>query len=142
MKIDINRPLFYKVCCDATVKDHERYNIGTYKEKKLHMILKHYFEQDTDHHEVPFGGYIADIKRDDRIIEIETSGFSGLGGKLSAYLPEAKVNLVYPIPHIKYVAWIDPDSGDISPKRRSPKKKGAYEALFEAVRIAEHIIPT
>ncbi len=139
MEVEINRPLFLRLCCDAAVQEHERYNIGTYKEKKLHRILKHYFEPNTDYHEVPYGGYIADIKREDAITEIETSGFSGLSDKLSAYLPTCKVNLIYPIPHIKYVAWVDPETGDISKKRRSPKTKGVYEALFEMVRIFKHV---
>jgi len=139
MKTDINRALFFKVCYDSTVKKHERFNIGTYKEKQLHIILKHYFEPDSNYHEVPYQGFIADIKRENRITEIETSGFSGLSEKLDAFLPECSVNLVYPIPHIRYIAWIDPVSGDISQKRRSPKKPGVYEALFEMVRIRRHI---
>ncbi len=138
MKLEINHPLFYGLCCDTAVKEHERYNIGTYKEKKLHIILKHYFEPDNDYHEVPFNGFIADIKRGDAITEIETYGFTGLADKLSAYLPTCKVNLVYPIPHIKYVAWIDPKTGDISQKRRSPKKHGVYDAIFEMVRILRY----
>lgn len=139
MNIEINRPLFYKVADAAAVRDHERYNIGTYKEKKLHIIMKHYFEPSNDYHEVPYNGYICDIKREDRITEIETSGFSGLSDKLAAFLPDCRVNLVYPIPHIKYVSWIDPETGDISKKNRSPKKCGVYDALFEMVRILPHV---
>lgn len=139
MKVEVNRALFYKICYDSTVKEHERFNIGTYKEKQLHIILKHYFEPDNDYHEVPYQGFIADIKRDSRITEIETSGFSGLGDKLDAFLTECSVNLVYPIPHIRYIAWIDPQTGNISPKRRSPKKRGVYDALFEMIRIRRHI---
>ncbi|MBE6599564.1 MAG: hypothetical protein E7638_08995 [Ruminococcaceae bacterium] len=139
MKIPVNRALFYKICCDSTLETHQRFNIGTYKEKKLHIIMKRYFEPDLDYHEVPFEGFIADIKRGDSITEIETSGFSGLGAKLEAYLPTCRVNLVYPIPHIKYVSWIEPETGNISGKRRSPKKKGVYDALFEMVRILPHV---
>ncbi len=139
MKVEPNRALFQKLCCDFVTHEQERFNIGTYKEKKLHIIMKHYFEPDHDYHEVPFNGYIADIKRGGEITEIETHGFSGLNPKLSAFLPECTVNLVYPMPYRKNIAWIDPKTGDISPRRRSPKKTDVYDAAFEMVRIVRHI---
>ena len=49
------------------------------------------------------------------------------------------MNLVYPVICAKKVAWIDPDTGDISNKRKSPKKMGVYDVLFECVRIIKHI---
>lgn len=101
--------------------------------------MKHYFEPSEDYHEVPYNGFIADIKKEDSITEIETHGFTGLKEKLSAYLPECRVNLVYPVPYRKSVAWIDPKTGDISPKRRSPKKTGIYDVLFECVRILDSV---
>jgi len=131
--------LFQRLCFDFVGREQERFSIGTYKEKKLHIIMKHYFEPNNDFHEVPFNGYIADVKNDVGITEIETHGFFGLKDKLAAYLPDCSVNLVYPVPYRKSVAWIDPHSGDISSKRRSPKKTGVYDVLFEAVRILEHI---
>lgn len=139
MKVEVNRALFYQICYDATIRRHERFNIGTYREKQLHMILKRYFEPDASCHEVPYEGYIADIKRGDSITEIETGGFSGKGDKLAAFLPKCRVNLVYPVPHIRYIAWINPKTGDISEKRRSPKKMGAYDALFEMIRIRPYV---
>lgn len=139
MRILPNKAHFYKLCCDFIGKEQERYNIGTYKEKKLHIIMKHYFEPNNDYHEVPFEGYIADIKRDSAITEIETHGFTGLNDKLSAFLPHCSVNLVYPVPYRKSVAWIEPETGAISPKRRSPKKTDVYDVLFEMVRIIKHI---
>lgn len=137
--IDIQKSLFYKLAYDVTTESHDRYNIGTYKEKKLHLVLKRYFEQNQDFHEVPCSGYIADILRDNRITEIETSGFTGLNPKLDAYLPDYRVTLVLPLAARKCVSWIDPESGEISPKRRSPKKQNIYTALCECIRIKKHI---
>lgn len=139
MEIPVNRAFFYQVCLESTLKEHERFNIGTYKEKQLHRILKRYFEPDPTYHEVSYAGYIADIKRERNVTEIETSGFSGLGDKLNAFLPECRVNLVYPVPYIRYISWIDPESGDISKKRRSPGKRSVYDALFEMIRIRPYI---
>ena len=135
----LNKARFYNITYALTFDVHERFNIGTYTEKTLHLALKRYFEDSDDYHEVPTNGFIADIRRDDVITEIETHGFSGLIPKLSAYLPEYKVNLVYPLAAKKYVSWIDPDTREISSRRPSPKKENVYDGLFELVRILPHV---
>jgi len=137
--MDINKALFYKIVYDSTLDTHQRYNIGTYKEKKLHVMLKRYFEENTEFHEIPVNGFIADICRNNVITEIETSGFSGLKPKLKAYLSDYKVQLVYPLASVKYISWIDPESGKITSRKKSPKKATAYDALFEMVRILPYV---
>ncbi len=137
--MELNKARFYNIVCEDTGAEHERYNIGTYKEKELHIILKKYFEPNTAYHEVKTNGFIADIRRENVITEIETSGFSGLKPKLGAYLPEYKVILVYPLAEVKYVSWIDPDTSEISPRKKSPKKAGIYDLLFEMVYILPYI---
>ena len=137
--MEINRARFYTVVYAAASDDCERFNIGTYKEKKLHIILKKYFESDPAFHEVKTNGFIADIRRGSDITEIETASFSGLGPKLEAYLPEYRVNLVHPLAGKKSVSWIDPETREISARNRSPKKEGAYDLLFEMVRILPYV---
>lgn len=133
--MEINKTRFYNIVYDMTLSEHERFNIGTYNEKKLHIMLKKYFEPDTAFHEIPTNGFIADIRRGGVITEIETSGFSGLRPKLEAYLPEFRVNLVCPMAEKKYISWIDPETSEISPRKKSPKKANAYDLLFELVYI-------
>ena len=133
--MEANRARFYRILSDVTEEEQRRAGIGTYREKKLHVILKRYFEDDPAFHEIPAKGFIADILRGDVITEIETAGFSGLGVKLAAYLPEYRVRLVHPLAGKKYVSWIDPETREISSRNRSPKKEGAYDLLFEMVRI-------
>lgn len=137
--MDINKAHFFNIIYNTTFDVHERYNIGTYKEKKLHIILKKYFEPDDIYHEIPTNGYIADVRKNGIITEIETSGFTGISEKLRAYLPEYKVNLVFPVAVKKYVSWIDPDSSDISKRHLSPKKQNIYDAMFELVKILPHL---
>ena len=139
MSMEPNRARFYNIIYETTFDEHERYNIGTYKEKKLHIILKKYFEEDPQYHEVKVNGFIADVCRDGGIVEIETSGFSGLGPKLEAYLPEYRVTLVHPLAAKKYVSWIDPETSEISPRKKSPKKETVYDTLFELVRILPYV---
>ena len=133
--MELNRARFFSVVYQNTFGDHERFNIGTYKEKQLHLILKQFLCPDSGQLEVPVNGYIADIRDGNRIIEIETSGFSGLGGKLSAYLPDYEVCLVFPTAVKKTVSWIDPVTREISKPHPSPKRESVYDAVFEMCRI-------
>lgn len=43
--------------------------------------------------------------------------------------------MVYPIPHIKWLSWIDPDTGEASPKHRSPKTGSFYDCFWELYNI-------
>ena len=117
--------------------------IGTYSEKRLHRVLKHYFCEDESCHEVRIrpdgvavtdpeerargaesgrGGFIADIYRDGEIIEIQTGGFYPLRQKLSFYLENTDYNvvLIHPIAESKWISTISRD-GKIGHRKKSPK---------------------
>lgn len=113
--------------------------IGTLSEKTTHAVLKHYFEPDTNCHEILIGKNYADIFRGDEIIEIQTRALYKLNQKLSAFLPEFRVTVVYPIAHKKYLSWIDTESGEASAKRQSPKKGKIFEVLPELYGIREYL---
>ena len=114
--------------------------IGTQKERTLHSVLKYYLEPDAEYHEIPIGSFIADIYRDDRIIEVQTGSFTPLAKKLDAFLPEFPVTIVYPIPWHKWVHWIQPDTGEVSKGRRSPKTGHLYMLLPELYRIRPYLM--
>ena len=111
--------------------------IGTQMERMLHCVLNYYFEPDESHQEVRVGSYIADIYRphDNRILEIQTRGFDKLRDKLDAFLPEHKVTVIYPIPREKMLYWIDAETGEAHPGRKSPKKGKEWEILVEIYRL-------
>ena len=109
--------------------------IGTYGEKTLHREIKWYIEPSGQYHEVPVGGYIADIRTEYGITEIQTQSFNRLYGKLSALLPEHAVTLVYPIAREKLIVWTDAESGVAVRTRRSPKRGSFYDAFRELYRI-------
>ena len=46
---------------------------------------------------------------------------------------------MYPITSVRTISWIDPESGEISPKRRSPKKENIYDLLFECIYILDYL---
>ena len=124
---------------DETIKNMADFNtnmgIGTYKEKTLHNVIKHYFEPDTQFHEMPWGKKIADISNEFGIIEIQTRSFDNLREKLKYFLPENNVTVVYPYAKIKWMSWLDPKTGEISKRRKSPKKQSVFDAFYELYKI-------
>lgn len=122
----------------ALEEAHERYNIGTYRERSQHLILKRYFEPDTGKHEVPLSGYVADIYGDAGVIEIQTSGFGALRGKLEVFLREHKVTLVYPRALKKRVIWTDPETGAASVGHYRKDPRARYAILAELLYIAAY----
>jgi hypothetical protein len=109
--------------------------IGTLQERTLHAMLKRYLEPDESRHEVQIGAYVADIARDNEIIEIQTRAFEKLKPKLKAYLPNHTVTVVYPIAHEKWITWVDPKDGTLSPRRKSPKQGSEHDVFFELFKI-------
>lgn len=103
--------------------DRQRFGIGTLSEKTVHAILKNYYEPDEDRHEIPIQNYVADIYAEGEIIEIQTRQFDKMRGKLGAFLPLYPVTIVYPIPHEKWIIWIDEESGTLSKRRKSPSRE-------------------
>ncbi len=128
---------FEQVCEEALHGIHERTGIGTLNEKTLHMVLKNYIEPDRTRQEVKLGDFVADIFTGDSVIEIQTRNFYGMKKKLSFFLDNYPVTVVYPIPNEKYINWIDPKTGEVTERRRSPKKPHPQEIAHELI----HILP-
>ena len=117
----------------------ERYGIGTLKEKTLHAILKDYYAPDKDMQEIPIDGYVADIYTGTEIIEIQTAQFNRMRNKLDCFLPNYPVTIVYPVPQIKYLYWIDEETGECSKPRKSTVKGSVYRAFYELYKIKNHL---
>lgn len=115
--------------------DRQRLGIGTLSEKTIHAILKNYYEPDEDKQEIPVDNYVADICTDGEIIEIQTRQFNRMRDKLSVFLSQYPVTIVYPIPREKWIIWIDEESGELSKKRKSPAKGNPYLVFPELYKI-------
>lgn len=135
----VNPTRFLNICYEHNKISVEGEGIGTLKEKRLHKVLKDYFDPDPSHQEIPHLGYIADIKNDTGIIEIQTGGLSPLFPKLGAFLPHNTVYLVHPMIKEKTLAWIDPKTGQISPRRKSPLHETSFDGLLELYNIRSHL---
>ena len=116
-------------------KYRARQGIGTLSEKTLHAVLKYYYAPDDEMHEIPIENYVADIYTGREIIEIQTRAMERMRKKLEVFLPLYPVTIVYPIPRIKWLYWIDEETGELSQKRKSPKKGNPYQAFLELYKI-------
>jgi len=116
-------------------KYRERQGIGTLSEKTMHAVLKNYYAPDEDMHEIPIENYVADIYTGTEIIEIQTRSMDRMRKKLETFLPLYPVTIVYPIPREKWLYWIDEETGEVSQKRKSPKKGNPYQAFIELYKI-------
>lgn len=131
----MDRALFAEACEKVVGVARQRGGIGTLGEKTLHAVLKHYFEPCADSHEAKVGGYVADIVGERGVIEIQTRSFDRLRKKLAAFLSVTRVTVVYPIPHTKWLLWIDGETGEISSRRKSPKTGTPCDAFAELYKI-------
>ena len=126
---------FSRIVSDALIRETGANGIGTLSEKTLHAVLKDYFAPDHKMQEIRLSGYVADIFTGVEIIEIQTRDFNKLRGKLSAFLPEYPVTVVYPIPYEKRLLWLDPETGECSKERLSPAKGKPQLVFKELYRI-------
>lgn len=126
---------FLKACNSV----RQEKGIGTLGEKTLHNILKNYYEPHQENHEIKVGGFVADIVGEKGIIEIQTRNFSNLRKKLKAFLEVTDVIVVYPVAQVKWLCWIDSNTGEITKKRKSPKKGRIQDIFYELYKIKEYI---
>lgn len=126
----------FHIAVERAALERESGGIGTLCEKTLHATLKYFVEPSGEYHEKKIGDYYADVERDGHIIEIQTRSFDRLRKKLAFFLDIGyKVTVVYPVPAIKWISWIDREQGEIGEKRRSPKKGTVYDVVSELYKI-------
>ena len=131
--------LLFQIAIDLVCKDSVNNGIGTLKEKSLHRVIKHYIENDEEKHEQRILGYVADIFTDNHVYEIQTANFNKLRAKLDCFLDRYDVTVCYPIPRVKYLSWINIETGEASEKRKSPKKGTSYLIFNELYKIKNYL---
>ncbi|MBR4622343.1 MAG: hypothetical protein IKO44_02260 [Ruminococcus sp.] len=131
----MDKQRFEEACKAVADEERSRSSIGTLSEKSVHAVLKRYFEPDASRHEIPVGGFVADIVSENGIIEIQTRQFSRLLNKLEQFLEYSRVTVVYPISKVRHITRIDPLTGETLSRRKSPKKGCIYDIIPELYRI-------
>ncbi len=119
--------------------EHKRFNIGTYKESSLHMLLKYFISPDKSTHEVSINGHIADVFCDNTVYEIQTASFGRLKDKLASFLPDYKVTVIYPVCVKKQICRINSETGEIISKRISPLKGKPTDIFSEICYIKDFL---
>lgn len=109
--------------------------IGTLGEKPLHAVVKHFLEPDVSRHEQRVGPFIVDILTDERIFEIQTRQFRSLRPKLEGLLPEHRLTIVYPMQARKWLLWLDPETGELTAPRLSPRRGQLCDIFRELAQI-------
>ena len=135
----LNQKRFQEAKDKIIGKNRDRQKIGTLSEKTIHAVVKNYYEPDINKQEIAIDGMFADIFTGSEIIEIQTRSFDKLRKKLDRFLPLYPVTVVLPIPDTKWIFWIDPDTGECSKKRKSPKKGTPYQAFLELYKIKPYL---
>ncbi|MBQ8416634.1 MAG: hypothetical protein IJX13_07045 [Clostridia bacterium] len=131
------RALFERLCQEAAAQPRHtgESGIGTLAEKRLHSIIKRYICEDEDLHEVGVANtrYVSDVRIGSHIYEIQTGAFYPMRKKIAHYMEktDCTVTVVHPVTVNKFVRWIDPKTGDVSDRSRSPKHEGEQDLLPE-----------
>ncbi|MBQ9989365.1 MAG: hypothetical protein IJP31_00235 [Lachnospiraceae bacterium] len=137
--MDMDEVRFEEVKKRILETKRERSGIGTLSEKTVHAVLKNYYQPDESCQEVKLERMVADIFTGKEILEIQTRNFFSLKKKLSVFLSLYPVTIIYPLPAQKWLIWIDPETGEFSEKRKSPKTGNLYDAFKELGRIKEFL---
>ena len=138
---------FAKLCHEELLRQKERDGIGLYAEKRLHSVLKRWMYDDFSAHEqkVPqrdgkISRFVADILTPEgEIIEIQTGDLFRLARKIAFYMEKTdlKVTLVHPLAAQKWVSWMDPTTGEVSARRRSPR----HDSVLSGIALLRSLAP-
>ncbi|MBE6608607.1 MAG: hypothetical protein E7633_08635 [Ruminococcaceae bacterium] len=113
--------------------------IGRLSERRLHSVLKFYYESDQNLHEIKVGRFFADIVTGKQIIEIQTGDLGRLGKKLNVFLKDHNVTVVHPMAKNSVITRIDPETGEAISRRKSPVHADIYSAVPQLYRIRPYL---
>lgn len=131
--------IFRSACDKLILRPEHAKGVGTLGEKSIHAVLKYYYIPDERFHEIPIDRFVADACKEGEIFEIQSRGFHLLKDKLDRFLEDHEVTVVYPIAGLKWLRFVDPETGEIKPPRKSPKKGHPYDALNELISIRKYL---
>ena len=132
---------FMRLCYEELSRKKVRDGIGLLAEKRLHGLLKRWVIDDPACHEVRVTGrgerarkFVADILTPaGEIFEIQTAALYPMRQKLAFYMEETDhpVTVVHPLFAVKYISWLDPESGEVTARKKSPLHQTPLHALAE-----------
>ena len=114
--------------------------VGVMGEKAVHAVLKRFYQPDVSAHELKIGRYVADAATaDGGILEVQTGAFAPLRRKLAAFLEQYEVTVVHPAYGARWVRSADPETGELSPRRRCGRPESAWKLFYALPAIREFL---
>lgn len=129
----------FEMTLEKVYKSQAQNGIGTLSEKTLHAFIKHFIEPNETYHEIKLENFVMDIFDGTKITEIQTRQFFKLIPKCDKLLDTYPITIVYPIPYIKHISWIDLDTGEVSKPRKSPKTGHPVDAVSELYALRHYL---
>ena len=122
--------LSFAAACRAVAEEGRAdQGVGTLGEKTLHAVIKRMIQPDLSRHEVQLGRYRVDVFNERGVFEVQTRNLHKLKPKLAALLPYYPVTVVVPVVETKWLLTMDPETGELRERRRSPKRGRAAAIL-------------
>ncbi len=109
-------------------------------ETTLHRQLKEHYCSDDSQLEVKLGRYRIDVVSGDRLIEIQHSGLSAIGRKISNLVQDHCVDVVKPIVLRKKIIKLSRKNGKVVSQRFSPRR-GGFLDLFDELLYFTRVFP-
>ena len=138
---------FARLLYEELSREKTRDGIGLYAEKRLHSVLKRWVCDDFAAHEQKVRGrdgkptrFVADVLTPaGEIFEIQTGKLYPLLKKIAFYMNETDhtVTLVHPLAAVKYVSWLDPETGEAVKRNKSPRP----ETVLGGISELRHFLP-
>jgi hypothetical protein len=129
---------FSRICREAMLERRAQgeQGIGTLAEKWQHKIIKRYLSEDPAHHEIPVSSerrFVSDVRIGNDAYEVQTGAFAPMAKKIAYYLEstDLAVTVVHPIAKDRWISWVDADTMEITPRKRSPKHGRPEDLLAE-----------
>ena len=129
---------FSRICREAMLerKTQGEQGVGTLAEKWQHQIIKRYLSEDIRDHEILISQerrFVSDVRVGDYAYEVQTGSFAPMAKKIAYYLEstDLTVTVVHPIAKDRWISWVDYETEEISPRKRSPKHGSASDLLAE-----------
>lgn len=132
----------FRMAIDSYNENADRDSIGVLREKMLHSVIKSALSHNGGECEVRINGHnIADCLKDNTVYEVQTESLFPAKKKLEFYLENTdyNVDIVFPIPSEKYVAWVDPESGDVHSSGKKCKSRTLADYARELSYVADYV---
>lgn len=132
---------FARLCHEELSRVKVREGIGLLEEKRLHSVCKRWLSDDFATHEQKITGngekkrrFVADVLMPDgQIFEVQTGKLFPLRKKLEFYFQETAhpVCILHPLIAKKHVSWMDPETGELKKRSRSPKRERPLHGIAQ-----------